>query len=51
MGMYLWEVCLDRFDQIYFFPVLPPGLKLEYFHVHNWEDEWIKTAENLVHEE
>jgi hypothetical protein len=31
--------------------VLHPGLKLEYFRRHEWEDEWIKQAENMVREE
>ncbi|TFY79033.1 hypothetical protein EWM64_g4980 [Hericium alpestre] len=31
--------------------VLHPGLKLQYFRNHHWEDEWIETAENLVREE
>ena len=31
--------------------VLHPGLKLEYFRTHKWEDEWIDVAENLVREE
>jgi hypothetical protein len=31
--------------------VLHPGLKLEYFRQHEWDDEWIDTAENLVREE
>ena len=31
--------------------VLHPGLKLDYFHVLEWEDKWIDVAENLVHEE
>ena len=30
--------------------VLHPGLKLEYFLQHEWDDEWIKIAENLVRE-
>ena len=28
--------------------VLHPGLKLEYFHQHDWEEEWIENAESLV---
>ena len=36
---------------IFFSPVLHPGLKLEYFCAHNWEDEWVETAENLIHEQ
>jgi hypothetical protein len=31
--------------------VLHPGLKLEYFRRHQWEDEWIEQAENMVREE
>lgn len=31
--------------------VLHPGLKLEYFQLQKWEDEWIEAAENLVQEE
>jgi hypothetical protein len=31
--------------------VLHPGLKLEYFRIQDWEDEWIDVAENLVREE
>jgi hypothetical protein len=31
--------------------VLHPGLKLEYFRLHRWEDEWIEAAENLFREE
>jgi hypothetical protein len=34
-----------------FFTVLHPGLKLEYFRQHEWEDDWIDMAENLVREE
>ena len=28
--------------------VLHPGMKLEYFHNHNWEAKWIEEAERLV---
>jgi hypothetical protein len=31
--------------------VLHPGLKLEYFCCHDWEEEWIGQAENMVHKE
>ena len=31
--------------------VLHPGLKLEYFRQHKWEDEWVEEAENLAREE
>jgi hypothetical protein len=31
--------------------VLHPGMKLEYFRQHGWEEEWIDQAENLVREE
>lgn len=31
--------------------VLHPGLKLEYFRVQEWEQEWIDAAENLTREE
>jgi hypothetical protein len=31
--------------------VLHPGLKLEYFHQHQWEREWIEQAEKMVREE
>jgi len=31
--------------------VLHPGLKLKYFWQHEWDDEWIEIAENLVREE
>ncbi|KAG8214766.1 hypothetical protein J3R82DRAFT_9859 [Butyriboletus roseoflavus] len=31
--------------------VLHPGLKLQYFHLQNREDEWIEAAENLTREE
>lgn len=31
--------------------VLHPGLKLEYFQQHKWEEDWIETAENLTREE
>jgi hypothetical protein len=31
--------------------VLHPGLKLEYFRLHGWEADWIKTAEELVRDE
>ena len=34
-----------------FFAVLHPGLKLEYFRQHEWDDEWVDVAENLVREE
>ena len=30
--------------------VLHPGLRLEYFHQHDWEEEWIENAEMLVHD-
>jgi hypothetical protein len=26
--------------------VLHPGLKLEYFRQHGWEEEWIENAES-----
>jgi hypothetical protein len=28
--------------------VLHPGLKLEYFRQHDWEEEWVENAEVLV---
>ena len=28
--------------------VLHPGMKLEYFRQHDWENDWIKEAENLM---
>ena len=31
--------------------VLHPGLKLEYFRQHEWDNEWIDMAEDLVREE
>jgi N-acetylmuramoyl-L-alanine amidase CwlA len=31
--------------------VLHPGMKLEYFCQHKWEDDWIEEAKNLVREE
>jgi hypothetical protein len=31
--------------------VLHPGLKLEYFRLQHWEDDWIEAAENLTREE
>jgi hypothetical protein len=31
--------------------VLYPGMKLEYFRQHEWKEEWIEQAENMVHEE
>jgi hypothetical protein len=31
--------------------VLHPGLKFKYFHQQKWEEEWISTVEELVHEE
>ena len=31
--------------------VLHPGLKLEYFWQHNWEQGWIDEAEDLTREE
>jgi len=31
--------------------VLHPGLKLEYFRQHGWEEDWIDNAESLVREE
>jgi len=30
--------------------VLHPGLKLQYFKNHGWEDEWVETAETLTRE-
>lgn len=33
------------------FAVLHPGLKLEYFRQHQWDEEWIDMAENLTREE
>lgn len=35
----------------FYFTVLHPGLKLEYFRQHQWDEEWIDVAENLVREE
>jgi hypothetical protein len=29
--------------------VFHPGLKLEYFRQKGWEEEWIDTAEELIH--
>ena len=37
-----WSICN---------PVLHPGLKLEYFCIQDWEDEWIEVAEHLVCDE
>jgi hypothetical protein len=31
--------------------VLHPGMKLEYFRNHHWEEEWVEEAERLVREE
>ena len=31
--------------------VLHPRLKLEYFRQKGWEEDWIDTAEDLVHKE
>ncbi|KIJ10865.1 hypothetical protein PAXINDRAFT_85383 [Paxillus involutus ATCC 200175] len=31
--------------------VLHPGLKLQYFRTQDREEEWVKVAENLTHEE
>jgi hypothetical protein len=31
--------------------VLHPGLKLEYFRIQEWEQEWIDAAKNLTREE
>jgi hypothetical protein len=31
--------------------ILHLGMKLEYFRLHGWEEEWIEKAEALVHEE
>lgn len=31
--------------------VLHPGMKLQYFHNQNWEEEWIEEAKCLVQEE
>jgi hypothetical protein len=31
--------------------VLHPGLKLEYFRQHSWEQDWIDKAEELTREE
>ena len=31
--------------------VLHLGMRLEYFRQHDWEEEWIDQAENLVCEE
>jgi hypothetical protein len=28
--------------------VLHPGMKLEYFRQHEWKEEWIEQAENMV---
>jgi len=33
-----------------FTSVLHPGLKLEYFRQHGWEEEWVENAEALVRE-
>ncbi|KAG2053512.1 hypothetical protein BDR06DRAFT_853996, partial [Suillus hirtellus] len=49
---------LDRYYQLMDRPevykiamVLHPHHKLSYFKSAGWEDEWIKTAEDLVHDE
>ena len=34
-----------------FWTVLHPGLKLEYFRQQKWENDWIETAETIMHEE
>ena len=31
--------------------VLHPKYKLKYFHKQGWDEDWIKTAENIVREE
>jgi hypothetical protein len=33
------------------FKVLHPGLKLEYFRQHEWEEDWIGAAEDLLRQE
>jgi len=37
--------CIDSFS------VLHPCHKLHYFKTAGWEDEWINTVHNIVHEE
>jgi hypothetical protein len=43
--------CLAVLSLIFCLAVLHPGLKLEYFRRHEWEDDWIEQAENMVREE
>jgi hypothetical protein len=33
------------------YAVLHPQLKLKYFQQHNWSNEWIRTAKDIVREE
>src|SRR6266852_5674764 len=49
MGTYI-QVVHAKLKLIRSSLVLHPGLKLDYFHVQEWEDKWINVAENLVHE-
>ena len=51
MGMYLHSFLDIYLGTNLTQSVLHPGLKLEYFHLREWEKEWIEQAEKLVCEE
>ena len=54
MGMYIIFI-FDEFWLLliynYIYLVLHPKHKLKYFEKQNWDEDWIKTAEDIVREE
>ena len=54
MGMYIIFI-VDEFWLLliynYIYLVLHPKHKLKYFEKQNWDEDWIKTAEDIVREE
>ena len=51
MGMYHFILPLSMYGDVCDYAVLHPRHKLAYFKNSGWEDEWIKTAEHIGHEE
>jgi hypothetical protein len=51
MGMYHFLLPLSMYADVCDYAVLHPRHKLAYFKNAGWEDEWIKTAERIIHEE
>jgi hypothetical protein len=45
------SVIYYSYHRLIILQVLHPGLKLEYFRMHEWEQDWIKVAKDMVRDE